>query len=560
MKRFLFLLISILFCACINKNSKKEVKKNNLFYDIAFNYLDSGKVEHAFLYFNKAKDFFLQQEDSLGAGKCLVNMAIISEAKGDYFGSLEIGLNASSYFDKRKKNQFPYIKSNFNNLGITSHKLKDYQNALKFYKSAIKFSNDSSDTRTYLNNMANTYEELNKYSEALKIYNHIIKETIQIPKQYARVLTNISLTKWHQNSAYNAAPDYLEALRIRVKEEDFLGQNSSYAHLADYYTKKQPDSALIYAHRMYQVAKKINSPDDQLQALYKLVKLSPQKETKYYFEIYEKLDDSLQTSRRLAKNQFALIRYETEKHKADNLILQKDNTEKKYQLIKQKTILFSAITLLVLGSIFSVYWYSKRKKSLQKEKELEVKNTELKYVKKVHDRVANKVYNVMMEVENTDNFNKITLADKLESIYKISRDISYENNDLDTWQLFAQQLNQLLMSYTSDLIRIIVNGNDENLWQDADELVKSEIIIILQELMTNMMKHSQATAVQLDFKRVDNRINIVYLDNGIGIVGEPIFKNGLTNTGNRIEEINGVINFDITVQKGLKIEISFPVF
>jgi hypothetical protein len=46
------------------------------------------------------------------------------------------------------------------------------------------------------------------------------------------------------------------------------------------------------------------------------------------------------------------------------------------------------------------FWYRRRKKRLQQEKELEVKNTELKYSKKVHDKVANKVYHVMSEVEN----------------------------------------------------------------------------------------------------------------------------------------------------------------
>ena len=37
------------------------------------------------------------------------------------------------------------------------------------------------------------------------------------------------------------------------------------------------------------------------------------------------------------------------------------------------------------------------------------------------------------------------------------------------------------------------------------------------------------------------------------------FKNGLTNTGNRINAINGTITFDTKIEKGLKIDIAFPI-
>ncbi len=529
----------------------------------AWGFSDNNKMDSSFVYFNKAKEEYLKHADSINVGKCLINMAIISGDQGDYFGSQELSLSAITYLNPTDEVQKEVLSSNYNNLGKMAHLLKKYDEADSFYIKSIRLTSIKKSRDIYMNNIAINLTHQKKYNEALTYFDRLMRDKAIMGNRltFSRILSNASKTRWLKNSNYNPVPSLIKALEIRIQENDFWGQNASFSHLSDYYALKQPDSALFYAHKMYIVAQNINkSASDKLEALQKLIRLSPPKESKHYFEIYEDLDDSLQTVSASAKNQFALIRYETEKHKTDNLILQKDNTEKKYQLIKQKTILFGTITLLVLGAVFSVYWYNKRKKAHQKEKELEVKNTELKYVKKVHDRVANKVYNVMMEVENTDDLNKTTLADKLESIYKISRDISYENNDIDSRQIFAQQLHQMLMSYTSDAIEISVDGNNEGLWQNADETVKSEIIIILQELMTNMMKHSQATAVQLDFKRINNRINIIYLDNGIGIAGEPIFKNGLKNTGNRIEEINGVINFDITVLKGLKIEISFPVF
>src|SRR5690606_4084000 len=90
---------------------------------------------------------------------------------------------------------------------------------------------------------------------------------------------------------------------------------------------------LFYAYKMYEVANKLNSANDRLTALKKLIMLGPSKTAKPHFEVYQKLNDSLQTARNAAKNQFAIIRYETEKHKADNLQLLQENTVKKHQML-----------------------------------------------------------------------------------------------------------------------------------------------------------------------------------------------------------------------------------
>jgi tetratricopeptide (TPR) repeat protein len=559
LKRLCLLLFVAFLFACSDQPVKNDVQQGNPYYDKAFEFKESGRFDSAFVFFNNAKEVFLQQEDSLGVGKCLLNMAIIATDKGDYFGGQELSLNASDYFDKTKDKHHIYIKSNLNNLGLTSEYLARYDEAISYFQQSLVYTTNHSATRTVKNNIANVYRRLANFDGALSIYGEILHQNIDSP-EYARILSNFAYTKWLQNSSYEAEANLLKALSIRQKENNFLELNASYAHLTEYYANKKPDLALNYASKMYEVAQKAKSPLDQLQALQKLIVLSQPKTTKQYFRRYCNLDDSVQISRNVSKNQFALIRYQTEKHKADNLKLQKENAEKKYQITIRDLLLITSIILFLAAIIIIMLWHKKRKKRLHQEKELEVKNTELKYVKKVHDRVANKVYSVMMEVENIDNYSKTILADKLESIYKISRDISYETNDIDNKLPFANQLSQILNVYLSDSVKITINGNDRELWLGTSEFTKSEIINILQELMTNMVKHSQATEVIINFIRSKDQINIIYIDNGIGIAMKPFYKNGLKNTGNRITEINGMINFDLTVPKGLRIEISFPVF
>lgn len=553
MKYYYFTLFSILFfLSCSQQKATKEKKTINPDYDKAFEFREKKIPDSSFIYFNKAKDVFLKQKDSLGVAKCLVNMAITSIDKGDYFGGQEISTEALTYFNKDKKEQFVYLESTFHELGVASSNLKNYSQAITFYNQSITYAQDSISVLVTRNSIANAYGKIGAYQKALVLFSNILKKKMS-DENFARTLSNYAFNKWKQNPHYNAKPELLTALHIRLRDHDLWGQNASFAHLADYYTLSQPDTALFYAHKMYEGAKKLKSPDDQLQALLKIIKLSPVKETKQYFNIYKNLDDSLQTARNAAKNQFALVRYETEKNKADFLKAKAENIQ------KQKDILLRNIGIgtLALCLILGYFLYQRRQKNLRQEKEIEVKKTELKYVKKIHDRVANRVYQVMSEVENTTEIDKNDLADKLDVIYKISRDLSYDSKEFNNEESFSIELSKMLYAYASAETNITLEGGGEKLWEAINDDTKAEVFCILQELMTNMKKHSGANTVTVNFKRENDRITVLYVDNGKGMeVLTP--KNGLRNTETRIESISGHITFDTKPDEGLRVEFSFP--
>jgi len=551
LKSYLTPLLLLLFISCRKEKETTIPKAGNPFYDKAFEYQEQEKSDSAFLYFNKAKDVFLQRSDSLNAGACLVYMAIISTNKGDSFDGQEISLDALSYFNKNKKEHAAYIKSTLNNLGITSFNLKNYTQAIDFYNQSLNFTPDSASILVIQNNIANAYREKKEYKKSLQIYSNILDQRVKNQVEFARTLTNISFTKWLQNPNYIASAELLKALHIREQEKDLWGLNSSYAHLTDYYLKRKPDSALYFAQKMYQVARTLNSVDDRLEALQKLIKLSPATASKQYFETYQSLNDSILTVRNAAKNQFALIRYEMEKNKATNLALQKDNAAKQYQII---IIACAALATITIGFI----WYKKRKQKLESEARNAIKESQLKTSKKVHDVVANGLYRVMSEIQNQDEVDKDGVLDKIEDLYEKSRDISYDEivyHDQD----FHLKLLELLSSFATDQTKILLVGNTTALWKNINAQIKYELEHILQELLVNMKKHSQATNVVIKFEQVNQHITIYYTDNGIGISKNTSFNNGLSNTGNRIKTIHGAITFDTQTEKGLKIQITFPV-
>lgn len=549
----------MILLSCSADQTQEEASVANPYYDQAFAYLDAGKADSAFRYFDQARELFLANKDSLRVAACLIQMAITLTNQNDYFGAQETSLQANDYLDTENPKHHIYLSSNFNNLGRSTYLLKDFDRAISFYDSAIQFSDDSLNTRIFLNNKAKAYHDNKQYAEALKIYEHIIQENSKNPREYARALTNISDTRWHQNPAYNAAPHLLTALHIREQENDKWGQNSSYAHLAAYYEQKRPDSALIFARKRYAIAGEIKSADDQIMGLQMLIKLSSPDSTKWYFDVYRRLSDSVQLARAAAKNQFALIRYEVEKNKAENLKLQQENAVRNLQINRQRTItaMVSLFAIALIGG--GMYWYRKRKQRLELEAQNRIKASQLRTSKKVHDVVANGLYRVMAEIENKSDIDREGILDRLEDMYEKSRDISYEAEDPPIQQIdYHQKVTDLLTSFATDSTKVLIAGNDSDVWADVSVEARYEIEHILQELMVNMKKHSRASHVAMRFERHNHQFSIHYSDNGIGL--PPNFQkgNGLINTGNRIKNLQGDFTFD-TGENGLKIRMTFPL-
>ncbi|MCS4228885.1 ATP-binding protein [Sphingobacterium sp. BIGb0165] len=560
MKPLYILLFVITFVSCSKKETKQSLSSENPYYDQAYAFLDKGKNDSAFFYFSKAKDLFIEVNDSINIANCFIVMAIIEKDQGDNFGAQESSLKAMDYLDEKNPKHHLYIGSNYNSLATATYNLKEYQKAIDFYKKALKFSTDTATAVAIKNNLALSYQYLKRYKEAFDIYINLFQQTKNNPSEHARVISNFAKAKWQHDSSYVAVPDYLKSLQIRKQSGDLLGQNASLAHLADYYIKEKPDSALFYALQQYEITKKLHNANDQIRALYRLILLSPPNKSKQYFQRYKYLNDSVQDARAAAKNQFALIRYEVEKNKADNLRLEKENAEKQSRLIRQRVITGASIFLLLLAVGGGTLWYKRRKQRLELEAENKVKETQLHLSKKIHDVVANGIYRVMSEIEHSEDVDRDGVLDKLENMYHQSRDISHNVEQQTITEIpYNEQLASLLKSFAADHRRVLIAGNDAEQWTDVSKRIKEEVKHVLQELMVNMKKHSQAEQVVVRFEKLDQQLTIYYKDNGVGMPAEKSQGKGLANTVSRIESLGGKIIFVSEPGKGLSITTNIPL-
>lgn len=523
-------------------------------YEKGTYFLKQNNKDSAFHYFNEVAT---TAKDSPHLALAYAQMGHIQYTVGDYYGSQENLLNSIGYLDKNTGFGQQCLQTNYSEIAKTYLELKDYDAAIRYIDLALELIQDSLYKTIALNIKAVAHQKKKQYNEAIAIYQSILGPSKKNKKEYARVLCNLSYTKWLKDRTAQVAPDLLRALHIRQAEKDTWGLNASYAHLSDYYASSHPDSALLYAHKMYATTQQINSPTDELEALQKLILLGPASTLKQYFTRYQYLDDSIKTARNAAKNQFAVIRYEAEKNKVENLRLQKENADKEVQLIKQSILLYGTASVSIMLFIGALRWYRKRKQKMLWESRNTIREHKLKTSQKVHDVVANGLYRIMTEIEHQDTIEKEPLLDKIEVLYEQSRDISYDQPEIVRHD-FQDSITSLLSSFATPDTKILIVGNLKDLWTGIPTSVKKELEHVLQELMVNMKKHSKARTVVIKFEQQDNQAKIQYTDDGVGLPPNFRYGNGLTNTGNRIKNMGGRIIFDQNLDKGLKIEISLP--
>lgn len=547
MKIPLFFVIFLLFFSCKKQHNIDSDHNIDFYFNKAIICRDSKSPDSAFYYYNLAKNEYLKINDSVNTARSLVNMAIIQTQKGDFYGGIETSLEANKFLKQEKDSiSRRVLASNYNNMAIASHFLKNYEDALNYNFKTLKYANDSLNKNVYYNNIGDLLITLKNF----KVSKQYLEKAILTKDSllYSRVLNNLAKAKYLDNKAYDPLPELYKALKIRQLIKDDWGENSSYETLSEYFLDKDKNQSLFFAKEMLKAATHNKSSDDQILALQKIITL----DAKNYLANFQKfnlINDSVQTARNKAKKQFAVVRYDLEGKRAENETLKADSLKKNFGLL--------TLSILLVGGGF---WYRKRKKRLEQEKELEVKNTQLKMSKKVHDVVANGIYQVMTKIENQEDFNKDEALDELEFVYEKSRDISYDKEDSKDEQDFSKKMSNSIGSFNNDIVKTYIAGNGESIWENVSQLKQEEIYQIIRELLVNMKKHSKASLVSFRFERINNEITIHYKDNGIGIPGDVIYKNGLSNAVSRIEILQGQIIFDTETEKGLKIDISFPVY
>lgn len=537
----LLILCSLFSCGTDVKNDPKYLDSFNK-AELNFN---NDKFDSAFYYFQKTKVYCQSQNDFNNIIYPILMMSEIQRIKNDFSGSEETITEALKYLNKdTKKSYYTFI---YNNLGLAYLEQSNYNEAEKYYNKSLEITTDELSRCIIKNNIAYNFIKQKKHESAKDVLESI-KNNDSLKKksiEFARIIDNLGYVLLKLND--DESISFLnQSKQIREKEDDIIGLTSSYMHFAEYYQKKDVNTAKKHALKAYEMAVKTNNPDDKIEALQFLTKLSNGNEAKDYAIETFKINDSIKTVRQQTKNQFAKIKYDS------NQALKEIERQKK---LKE----FSAIGIILLLGFGSFTFYRIKKRNRKKIKEATY-HTETRIAKKLHDELANDVHNAIAfaETQNLENsLNKDILLENLETIYNRTRNISNENKDIDTSEKYLEKLKAMLATYNSSDRNVIVNVDTFNHLKTSKE-IKIIVYRVLQELMVNMKKHSQCSIASISIKSNKKSLQINYSDNGIGTDNLLNLKNGLQNVENRILSINGTINFETAPEKGFKVKIEIP--
>ncbi len=518
--------------------------------------------DSAFWNYNLSKTHFVGSRDSSWAGKSLYNMGVIQKDQNDFFGSKETVTEALRYLDHEKDSIYRTLCLNV--LATDHRKLLNDDEAIEIYRSLIDDAKTSKEQLAYKNNLAATYIDNGQYQKAIAILQPIISGSLlkENTPQYARVLDNLSYVKWLSDKENYENP-FQEALEIRKVNEDSRGQIASYTHLGEFYMGKQPEMAISYFDTVIQVSKRIKAPKAEMDALKFMMQLQP-KNVRLH-ERYIFLDDSLDAEELNVKTQFAKYKYDDQLKQESILRLEKEKAEQALLASEErskKSISYLGSLLLVLGLSFAIYFFRQRTKRLKEEnktaKLVATLETEAEMSRRLHDDFGAGLNQTMLMLQG--DIDKTKVLDKLDGLYNQSRNFSREVNEVDTGTPFKEEFLEMLRYRTPSQANLIITGTKDIEWNGVPPLSKKVLYKVMQELMINMGKHSEASLVTIVFKKSGSELLVKYNDNGVGASQKDINrKNGLRNTEKRIQAIGGSITFDSGKDEGFSAHVVIPI-
>lgn len=501
----------------------------------------------------KSASYFEKTNDSLNAAKCYSNIA-------SAFAELEIFPKAIEYSEKalvvfENQNQTQFRLITLPNLATQCYKNGDTLKAIGYNNKAEQLALKVGDKRSLsiiYNNLGDLY--LEKDSDKAKQY---LEKTLQL-KNELNLKSGIEVTQSNLGYIHLKNKDYKTAIPFFKKAEQVIkGKQrvSVYNNLRDAYKGLgQMNKALEYSEKSSQLNDSILNTESQ----------------KSFIEIQTK--------------------YETEKKEKEILKLQAknltiNNTE------KQNRNLFIGILSIISISFLLIFMLLKnaKKKRIIIQQKLTIKNQEViellknkelegidaiidaqekersKIAADLHDNLGSKVATLKLYLESYDT--KGTFSSFYEKLRGLTNETYNEIRSISKNKNFGAQISKGLIPSTkliaqqiSDSKKIDIKVINVDISKRIENSLEIQVFRIIQELLTNIIKHANATEAIVQFSEHKNILNIIVEDNGKGFeINKTRSGLGLLNIEKRIDKIYGDIVIDSSKENGTTVIINIPL-
>lgn len=488
------------------------------------------------------------------------------------------------------KNQNQIARINLR-LGEVRQNLNDFEGAVKSYERSMDVCKKNN--LEYILNLnrwmlAKVYiDHYKDHPKAYKLQKDLILSYRQL-KDSAQLsgALNTTANGLIKNLRFSEAKIYLE-------EAYDIAQKVNYKLFTQYIcfnlgkvalTEKRFDEAKRYFDEGLKIAKETNNKDALATVTNDL--------SNYYFAIHDfpkafstefEVEDINGTARSKAVMSSvadAETKYQTEK-KERTII------EQQLQISKQRNwmmgIIGAAIILLLGGLLYYTNRQAKQKAKFDAEKlKLQTEKTSaiveaeekerIRLAKELHDGVGPMLSIAKFQLENAMNQTKFISIEQ-ESLFintstmidDAAREIRTVSHDLMPNALLIQGLVSAVREFVNRLSltgKVKVLLDVANLDERLPQLTETVLYRVLQELVGNVIKHSEATHVQIQLIRNEKELTMMIEDDGKGFDTAKIadYKGiGLKNIISRIDFLNGKVNFDSSPNSGTTVIVEVPL-
>lgn len=558
-------------------------------------FYNEAEYDSSYFYFTKAEKATTDSRDKYLLGFILSSKASILNIKKDYINSEIISVKAVKIGIDENSNLLIY--SCYLNLGSSSLALKNFENALLYFKKASEIVEELQEEPKYTTMKAQVYNFISDVYMEKKEYKNAITNAKQALNFSQLKDMNLEMygyltNKWsYSNFKLNKLSSdkgFLEILKIADSIKSKPLQIFTKMHLAEYHLKnKNFAKALQYGSEARTQAHKTTFFDEELKLLLLLSEIDA-KNSLEYMRRHIELNDSLHNVERATRDKYTRIEFET-----DEITTARNTAEEKNSFLENRIWMigiFSILTVLVIVLWFITRSQKAKTRQLLLEQKQQLADEEIyqlmlnqqqkieegKTIEKqrisldLHDNVMGKLsairmnlYPIIMtsEIENKDIF-----YDQLNDIQQVEKEIRGVAHDLNA-NLFAEDVSfiAVVKEFFSKIklhtnIQFDLQMGETIAWESISSTVKINLYRIIQEALQNIEKYAEAKNVSVTMSQIDHQVYIVIVDDGIGF--DTNAKNegiGLQNMKTRMQEISGTFSIQSTPGEGTKISLIVPV-
>ena len=576
----------------IAKQQNKKRYEAEALHNLAVTYEAQGDYQKSLNFNLEALKIRRQLKDDLKTANTLNNIGIAYDELGNF--SLSLKYYREAYDTYKKKKHIEGIALVSVNLGILFKAQQDYRNVIKYYREANAIYTRLNKARE----VAFTETNLGSVYFYTKQYDSCIYYSLKAQQKLKElnILQFLPTTYTNAGIGYAALNQNTKALRFL---ETAIALNKKYnnrkelafanIHLAKLMLKlNKLTEAQKAASEALSVAESIGASKEVMDSKLALAEVFKRKgEFKSAFELNLSANTIKDSLFQLDKTKLITayqVRYQTEKKEEQIKLLHQRNTIQQLKL-KQRNLWLGGL-LVVLFSLAIVAYLMVNRRKLKAKAELQteiIKQQDLaskaildaeekerrRIASDLHDGVGQMLSAALMNLNGL--FSGLKLPS--ETDLKAQQVLALINESYDEMRSISHQMmpNALIKTGLASAVKEFIGKLDKDqlqvtlatvgLNERLNEQTETVIYRVIQETVNNVIKHAEASKLDIQIIKDEEGIAVTIEDDGKGFNKDKVdFKNGmgLSNIYSRVNFLKGTVEVDSSEGNGTLIAIHLP--